>query len=313
MSGERFVLAIDQGTTSTRAILFDREGACAQARKCRLRNLSGAGRGRARPGRDLAVGAACGPRRAPQHRALKRRGYRHHQSARDDGGVGASDREAARQRDRLAGPPHRRSLRRASQRGVGRSCRPNDRTGDRSLFLRDQARLAPATCARSRGTGARGRGLLRHGRQLSPVQDDRRQAACDGRDQRRPHHALRHRSGCWDDKLIGRLGVPRAMLPEPRDTQGDFGATELEHFGAAIPIRAMAGDQQAAAYGQACFAPGMLKATYGTGCFVLANTGREKVASATRMLVDDLPSDRGASDLCARRRDLHGRRHGAVA
>ena len=91
-------------------------------------------------------------------------------------------------------------------------------------------------------------------------------------------------AGDWDEKLIGRLGVPRAMLPELADTQGDFGATEPEHFGAAIPIRAMVGDQQAAAYGQACFAPGMLKATYGTGCFVLANTGGEKVASATRML-----------------------------
>jgi glycerol kinase len=91
-------------------------------------------------------------------------------------------------------------------------------------------------------------------------------------------------SGEWDGKLLDRLGVPRAMLPELRDTQGDFGATEPEHFGAAIPIRGMAGDQQAAAYGQACFTPGMFKATYGTGCFVLANTGREKVASATRML-----------------------------
>ena len=78
--------------------------------------------------------------------------------------------------------------------------------------------------------------------------------------------------------------MPRAMLPEVRDSQGDFGHTEPEHFGAAIPIRGVAGDQQAAAYGQACFRPGMLKATYGTGCFVLANTGEAKVASTTRML-----------------------------
>jgi glycerol kinase len=74
------------------------------------------------------------------------------------------------------------------------------------------------------------------------------------------------------------------MLPEVRDTQGDFGHAEPEHFGAPIPIRGVAGDQQAAAYGQGCFRPGMLKATYGTGCFVLANTGEAKVASATRML-----------------------------
>jgi glycerol kinase len=92
------------------------------------------------------------------------------------------------------------------------------------------------------------------------------------------------RSGQWDERLLDRLSVPRAMLPEVRDSQSDFGRTELQHFGTAIPIRGVAGDQQAAAYGQACFRPGMLKATYGTGCFVLANTGGEKVASATRML-----------------------------
>lgn len=92
------------------------------------------------------------------------------------------------------------------------------------------------------------------------------------------------RSGRWDERLLERLGVPHAMLPEVRDTQSDFGRTEPEHFGAAIPIRGVAGDQQAAAYGQACFRPGMLKATFGTGCFVLANTGEAKVASATRML-----------------------------
>lgn len=92
------------------------------------------------------------------------------------------------------------------------------------------------------------------------------------------------RSGAWDEKLLDRFGVPHATLPEVRDTQDDFGLTEAEHFGAAIPIRGVAGDQQAAAYGQACFEPGMLKATFGTGCFVLANTGEEKAASATRML-----------------------------
>ena len=92
------------------------------------------------------------------------------------------------------------------------------------------------------------------------------------------------RSGQWDERLLHRLGVPSAVLPEVRDSQSDFGATEPEHFGGAIPIRGVAGDQQAAAYGQACFTPGMLKATYGTGCFVVANTGDEKVDSATGML-----------------------------
>ena len=92
------------------------------------------------------------------------------------------------------------------------------------------------------------------------------------------------RSGRWDERLLDRLHVPRAVLPEVRDCQSDYGMTEREHFGAALPIMGVAGDQQAASYGHACFKPGMLKATYGTGCFVLANTGEEKVASATRML-----------------------------
>ncbi|MGA7544787.1 MAG: glycerol kinase GlpK [Methyloceanibacter sp.] len=92
------------------------------------------------------------------------------------------------------------------------------------------------------------------------------------------------RSGTWDARLVDRLGVPRAVLPEVGDSQGDFGETEPAHFGAPIPIRGIAGDQQAAAYGQACFAPGMVKATYGTGCFVLANTGAAKLNSASRML-----------------------------
>jgi len=92
------------------------------------------------------------------------------------------------------------------------------------------------------------------------------------------------RTGTWDARLLDRLGIPRAVLPEVRDSQGDFGMTAPEHFGVAIPIRGVAGDQQAAAHGQACVRPGMMKATYGTGCFVVANTGDEKVASATRML-----------------------------
>ncbi len=92
------------------------------------------------------------------------------------------------------------------------------------------------------------------------------------------------RTGTWDTRLLDRLRIPREMLPYVRDSQGDFGVTAEEHFGVAIPIRGVAGDQQAAAFGQACFQPGMVKATYGTGCFVVANTGGDKLASSTRML-----------------------------
>ncbi|MFH6781651.1 MULTISPECIES: glycerol kinase GlpK [Methylobacterium] len=90
--------------------------------------------------------------------------------------------------------------------------------------------------------------------------------------------------GAWDDELMALLGVPASMLPEVRDSSGDFGETDPELFGAAIPIRGVAGDQQAATVGQACFRPGMVKSTYGTGCFALLNTGSQPVASKNKLL-----------------------------
>ena len=86
----------------------------------------------------------------------------------------------------------------------------------------------------------------------------------------------------WDAGICGLLGVPLAMLPEVRDCAADFGVTEV--FGAPIRIAGVAGDQQVATVGQACFQPGMMKSTYGTGCFALMNTGSEMVASKNRML-----------------------------
>jgi len=88
----------------------------------------------------------------------------------------------------------------------------------------------------------------------------------------------------WDDDLLALFRVPRSVLADVRDSAADFGSTDTEVFGRAIPIAAMAGDQQAATVGQACFQPGMIKSTYGTGCFVMLNTGVEAVASRNRLL-----------------------------
>ncbi|MCG5479377.1 glycerol kinase GlpK [Sinorhizobium alkalisoli] len=88
----------------------------------------------------------------------------------------------------------------------------------------------------------------------------------------------------WDDELLEILRIPRAMLPEVKDCAADFGVTDPSLFGAAIPILGVAGDQQAATIGQACFEPGMLKSTYGTGCFALLNTGKDIVRSKNRLL-----------------------------
>ncbi len=89
-------------------------------------------------------------------------------------------------------------------------------------------------------------------------------------------------SGAWDADLCALFNVPMALLPEVRDCNAAFGETTL--FGAPIPILGVAGDQQAATIGQACFQPGMMKSTYGTGCFALMNTGAVMVASRNRLL-----------------------------
>ncbi|MFD1328917.1 glycerol kinase GlpK [Mycoplana ramosa] len=88
----------------------------------------------------------------------------------------------------------------------------------------------------------------------------------------------------WDDELLDILKVPKAVLPEVLDCAADFGVTVREHLGAAVPILGVAGDQQAATIGQACFEPGMMKSTYGTGCFALLNTGADMVRSKNRLL-----------------------------
>jgi glycerol kinase len=88
----------------------------------------------------------------------------------------------------------------------------------------------------------------------------------------------------WDDELLRILNIPAAVLPQVKDCADDYGIAEASLFGAAVPILGVAGDQQAATIGNACFEPGMMKSTYGTGCFALLNTGRDRVPSANRLL-----------------------------
>jgi glycerol kinase len=90
--------------------------------------------------------------------------------------------------------------------------------------------------------------------------------------------------GCWDAELLDLWGVPAGALPEIVDSAGVYGRTAAEHFGAPIPITGMAGDQQAASIGQACLARGDTKATYGTGAFILANSGQQQPVSDHRLL-----------------------------
>jgi glycerol kinase len=88
----------------------------------------------------------------------------------------------------------------------------------------------------------------------------------------------------WDRRLLELFRVPAALLPEVRDSAGDYGVTHPDVLGVALPIGGVVGDQQGALFGQACFEPGMVKSTYGTGCFMIMNTGDTPVASKNRLL-----------------------------
>ncbi|MFV1985645.1 MAG: glycerol kinase GlpK [Gemmatimonadota bacterium] len=91
-------------------------------------------------------------------------------------------------------------------------------------------------------------------------------------------------SATWDPELLDLFDIPRSLLPGVRASAGHFGETSADLFGAAIPVRGTASDQQAATFGQAAFAPGMMKCTYGTGAFALLNTGQRRVDSQNRLL-----------------------------
>lgn len=90
--------------------------------------------------------------------------------------------------------------------------------------------------------------------------------------------------GVWDDDLLALFGIPESMMPEVLESADDFGVTDKDVIGFSVPICGVAGDQQAATVGQACFNPGMMKSTYGTGCFALMNTGLSPVSSRNRLL-----------------------------
>ena len=280
MSGDAFVLAIDQGTTSTRAILFDREGRARATAQLPLAQIYPA------PGQ-----VEHDPEEIWRSVLEVGRSVLGEAGAKVVAAIGITNqRETTVVWDRATGKPLHNAIvwqdRRTaalcaelSQEGWG--AHVTEVTGlviDPYFSATKLAWLlanVPGLAARARA------GEVCFGTidsfLLSRLTGGRLHATDATNAARTKLFDIR--TGHWDERLLERLGVPRAILPEVRDSQSDFGETEPEHFGVAIPIRGVAGDQQAAAYGQACFRPGMLKATYGTGCFVLANTGAEKVAS----------------------------------
>ncbi len=281
------ILAIDQGTTSTRAIVFDRALKAVGMAQQEFRQFY------PKPGwvehdpEDIwgSVVATC-------RAALRKAGIK----ARDVAAIGITNqRETTLVWDRKTGRPIHRAI-----------VWQDRRTAERCAALRGAGAEPMATAASGLiidpyFSGTKVAWLLDHvkGARAKAEKGDLcfgtidsfliwrltggRSHATDATNASRTLMFDIHKQA-WSDQLLTLLDVPGAILPEVKDCAADFGVTDKAVLGAEIPILGVAGDQQAATVGHACFKPGMLKSTYGTGCFALLNTGDEAVRSDHRLL-----------------------------
>jgi glycerol kinase len=288
VSSARYILALDQGTTSSRALLFDSRGRVAGLAQREFAQHF------PRPG---WVEHDANEILATQLGTISQVLRTVQATPRDIAAVGiANQRETTVLWDRRSGEPvapaivwqdRRTTLACEHLRAAGHEPEISARTGllldpyfsgTKLAWLLDQV---PGSRARAeRGELAFGTvdswllfKLTGHRRHVTDVSNASRTLL------------LNLRSGDWDDRLLELLRVPRACLPEVVDSCLDRSAAiEIEIDGIKLPVTGIAGDQQAALFGQACFAPGMAKNTYGTGCFALMNTGAEPHASRHRLL-----------------------------
>ena len=282
-----FILAIDQGTTSSRAILFDRKWKMAAvAQKEFKQHFPQPGWVEHDP-EDLwkTVIATC-------RAAMRKAGAR----AKDIAGIGITNqRETTVLWDRRNGKALSRAIvwqdRRtadtcATLKANGHEAAVSAKTG---LLLDPYFSGTKAAWILDRVPGARDRaerGELAFGTVDSFLiwrLTGGKVHATDATNASRTMLYNIH-EGRWDEELLRTLKVPAGLLPEVRDSAADFGTSDARHLGGAIPILGVAGDQQAATIGQACFKAGMVKSTYGTGCFALLNTGSQAVQSRNRLL-----------------------------
>lgn len=285
---ETYILALDQGTTSTRAILFDRRGAAVYKAQQEFPQYF------PQPGwvehnaneiwaSILAVIATC----------LSGAGVKAEQVA----GIGITNqRETAVVWDRETGAPIYHAVVWQSRQSAG-ICEELKTAGLEPLFRGKTGLLIDAYFS-----GTKVKWILDHvpgarekaerGELLFGTIDtwivwrltNRKAHVTDYSNASRTLMFNIHELD-WDDELLEKLSVPRSMLPEVRSSSEVYGYTDEAHFfGARVPIAGIAGDQQAALFGQACYSEGMAKNTYGTGCFMLMNTGEKAVASASGLL-----------------------------
>lgn len=277
------ILAIDQGTTSTRAILFDPSGKPAETAQCELPQIF------PKPGwvehdpEDIwnATAALC-------RKVLK--------SGRDVAAIGITNqRETTLLWDRKTGEPVYNAIVWQDRRTAD-ACRRIAQDGHRDRITAVTGLLPDPYFSASKiawlldnleGLRARSEaGEIAFGTVDSFLLSRLTDGAVHATDATNASRTMLFdiHNQIWSDEMLELWNIPRGILPDVRDSAADFGTSTTQSIGAEIPICGIAGDQQAATVGQACFDSGMVKSTFGTGCFVLMNTGREAVTSDNRLL-----------------------------
>ena len=280
-----YILALDQGTTSSRAIVFDRAGAVVSLAQKEFRQIF------PQPGwvehdpRDIwssQAGVAA--------EALTKAGVR----AGDISAIGITNqRETTIVWDRATGEPIHNAIVWQDRRTAA-ACERLRRRGKERLIRRKTGLLLDAYFSATKlqwilqhvkGARARARaGALAFGTVDSWLLWNLTGGKVHATDVTNASRTMLFdiAKGDWDDELLALFGVPRAMLPDVRSSSEVYGHTKL--LGTPIPIAGIAGDQQAALFGQVCTRPGMVKNTYGTGCFMLMHTGTKRITSKNNLL-----------------------------
>ena len=282
------VLALDQGTTSSRAILFGRDGRPIASAQEEFEQIY------PQPGHVEHDPEAIWKSQLDVAKQALARGGR---TAADVAAIGVTNqRETTILWEKSTGKPVANAIvwqsrvtapicERLEGRGTGKNVPRADGTRRRRVFFRNEDRAPARHDPRTASAGRKRRDPVRHGRQLFDLATDRRKAARDRLQQRQPHADLQHshtrlgRRAIADPEHSARPCCPRSCRRAPSTARPSRGL-----FGAAIPIASDIGDQQAATFGQGCFEPGSAKNTYGTGCFLLLNTGETPVASQNGLI-----------------------------
>ncbi|HWY64250.1 MAG TPA: glycerol kinase GlpK [Rhizomicrobium sp.] len=279
------LLAIDQGTTSTRAILFDDQARPVKSHAIPLRQIYPANGWVEHDPREIwqAVLDCC-------RTVLK---------GEDAGSVAAigitNQRETSLVWDRKTGEPFYNAIVWQDRRGAQRCQQLKKRGLEKEIARKTGLLLDPYFSATKlewllkNVKGLKGRDLA-FGTIDSWLIWNLTRGQVHATDVTNASRTLLFnlKTRSWDDSLLKLFGVPRAILPEVRESRGDYGVADPMLLGAPIPILGVAGDQQAASFGQACFSPGDVKSTYGTGCFALVNTGTRVPRSVNRLLATAL-------------------------